>query len=1062
MTESQDRIPFILGLDLGSNSLGWAVIGLVNGSPAALVDAGVRIFPETVDKLEEGNDEPRNAKRRTARQMRRQTERRARRIATTFRLLQKFDLLPQFPEGANPDDPLARDAILKSLDRELERSVEGLIDPAQPHRSRSVLHYRLRALALHQDLPPFAIGRILLNLAQRRGFKSGRLEQMSEKDKAEAGQVQSTISSLDAAMRESGAATIGEFWSKLDPNDRRIRGWGNWSSRAMHVSEFDQIWERQASRLSHILTPSRYRILRRRIFYQRPLKSVAQLVGPCELEPTRRRAPLAHPLFQRFRILQLVNDLRVVQSGRPLRPLSADERARAIELLNAQQSSKFTALARSLGLPRGTTFTHEAGEREEAKGNVTRNKMLAVFGSRWDSLEPHLQSTVVGAVRSMDDKELLGDLGKKQWGLAPQEVARLTDTHLEPGYARLSLKALRLLLEKMESGTPYMTAVKECYPDRLRSTVEELLPPVAQFKAIRNPSVIRSLTELRKVVNAVIRLYGKPDRIQIELARELKKSKKARQAASKENKARRRTREKAVAQILKSCGLGNPSREDVNKAILWEESKHQCPYSGDSIGFCDLFGKDAKWEIEHIIPYSRSLNDSLANKTLCRRDLNRQKGNRTPWEAFGNTSQWDAMVERVSRFEGDRAALREKLALFTMRDDADQLFKEFTDRQLNDTKYASRQAAAYVSRLYGGLSDQHGTQRVFTVSGGITAQLRKGWRLHSILRDGPVAGDDRKPRDDHRHHAIDAAVVALTARSSVEALSRASAQSKVDHRRGFQVESPWSTFHQDLAATIESIIVSHRPDHRLRGALHDETILSPPRPSPDGGPERSRIRRSLVSLSKSMVNDIVDDTTRRLVREKLLSLGMDDPKKAFQDPANCPHLPNRHGSPVPIRKARVYVKGQPKIVGRGPKQRQVLTNENHHLAVYSQQTQSGPKWNGQAVSLLEAIQRRKSGAFVIRPNDDQGNPLALVLHKGDLVRIQTAETSKVFVVRGFSVDSRGAFDLTMAPHNAAGLKEDLKESGEWLRVRRWSDLQRLSPTVCDSGVLGGKLHNVNR
>ena len=214
MNRPSQSIPYILGLDLGANSLGWSIIGLVEDQPACIVDAGVRIFPEAVDKLESGRDEPKNAQRRAARQMRRQTDRRARRLASCFKVLQRFHLLPSYPEAADPNDPLSRDSLIKELDLKLEAELPGLIDPANPHLSRSVLLYRLRALALDHDLPPYAVGRIFFHIAQRRGFKSGRLQEVKEESEKELGQVQSKIQSVEDAIKSGEARTIGEYWSK--------------------------------------------------------------------------------------------------------------------------------------------------------------------------------------------------------------------------------------------------------------------------------------------------------------------------------------------------------------------------------------------------------------------------------------------------------------------------------------------------------------------------------------------------------------------------------------------------------------------------------------------------------------------------------------------------------------------------------------------------------------------------------------------------------------------------------------------------------------------------------
>jgi len=1069
-SEELTGTPYILGLDLGAASLGWAVIGLADGRPARHVDGGVRIFPEAVEDLDQGKDKPKGAQRRLARQMRRQTDRRARRVASTFHALQNGGLLPPFPEGADPADPLARHELINRLDAELACSVAGLIDPACQHRSRSVFHYRLRALANYQDLPPFAAGRALLHIAQRRGFKSGRIEEASgggkdkeqeAETKKELGQVKARIDSLPAEFERLGARTIGEYWSKLDPQEKRIRGLGNWSARQMHLDEFDLIWQRQAPCHPGIMTPALQRIVQRRIFFQRPLRSAAGLVGHCELEPERRRAPLAHLLYQRFRILQLVNDLRINNAIGLSRLLMPEQRDKALDMFSSQQTVTFSSLRKKLGLARGETFSHEEGERKDAPGNRTECKLRGVFGERWATLAEQEKNVIAGCVRSVDDAAALARIAETRWGLDTVDAAHLAGIQLEQGYGRLSLAALRRLLPLMEQGEPYMTAVDKVYPDRARTPVHESLPAVLDpkmgLKNLRNPAVIRALTELRKVVNAIVREYGRPERIQVELARELKKPKDVRKRIAGENRDREGLRKDAIAKIFKESGLGQPSNADIEKAILWEECHHHDPYTGASINFHDLFGSDAKWEIEHITPYSRSLDDSLANKTLCSRETNREKGNKTPFEAFGGTPEWEGMVERVRKFQGDKRAMTRKLDRFTLEAGADDLFDDFTHRQLNDTKYASRLAMEYLGMLYGGVCDENGSRRVNAVSGGVTAQIRKGWRLHSILRDGPSQGE-AKPRDDHRHHAIDALVVALTDPGAVQALSRASERSRLDHRHGFRVEEPWNGFLDEVRATIRGIRVSHRPDHHLRGALHAESLYSPPR-SERGGEPRSRIRKPLSSLAAGNVAEIVDEKVREAVERKLIELGQEHPKEAFKNNTNLPTLPNRHGDPVPIRRVRVYVSGSPQQIGTGAASRYVMSKDNHHLAIYRLPLDKKgiERWAGEAVSLMDAVARKRDGKPVIAPANEAGAPLVMALYKGDVVEMTVPKSEpterELFVIRSFSIEGNSP-DIHAARHNLASEKKELMKRGEWTRIRSWAEFQKLDPRIVKLDALG--------
>jgi CRISPR-associated endonuclease Csn1 len=538
----------------------------------------------------------------------------------------------------------------------------------------------------------------------------------------------------------------------------------------------------------------------------------------------------------------------------------------------------------------------------------------------------------------------------------------------------------------------------------------------------------------------------------------LKKPKDVRKRIAGENRDREGLRKGAIKKIFRECGLGQPSNADIDKAILWEECGHRDPYTGASINFHDLFGSDAKWEIEHIIPYSRSLDDSLGNKTLCSRETNRQKGNRTPFEAFGGTSEWEGMVEQVKKFQGDPRAMERKFARFTLKGGADEIFDDFTHRQLNDTRYASVLAMEYLGMLYGGVCDEDGTRRVSAVSGGVTAQIRKGWRLHSILRDGPSQGE-AKPRDDHRHHAIDALVVALTDAGAVQALSRASERSRLDHRHGFRVDEPWNGFLDEVRTVIRAIRVSHRPDHHLRGALHAESLYSPPR-SERGEEPRSRIRKPLFSLSAGNVAEIVDEKVREAVERKLIDLAQADPKEAFKNSANLPALPNRHGAPVPIRRVRVYVSGSPQQIGTGAAARYVTSKDNHHLAIYRlpPDKKGTERWTGEAVSLMDAVARKRRGQPVIAPVNEAGAPLVMALYKGDVVEMTVPKLEPVqrdlFVVRGYSVEKRGAPEINVVRHNLAAEISDLKKAGEWRRIRNWDEFRLLDPRIVRLDALG--------
>jgi CRISPR-associated endonuclease Csn1 len=271
--------PYVLGIDLGTNSLGWAMIGLEGGKAARLIRCGVRIFEAGMDgNIESGQEESRNLKRRQMRSQRRQIERRARRQSKVFHLLQRYCLLPD--NRATTSETL-QDAI-NALDRKIldstwfaaKRQSGAFKQPEQ------VLPYMLRACALGEPLPPHYLGRALYHLAQRRGFKSNR-KAPSKKDE-KPGEVETGINELRDGIAQTGSRTLGEYFAHLDPFERRIRQ--RWTHRTMYQDEFNRIWEAQAAHHPEILTPERRKELHSALFYQRPLWFPDSLVGKCELD----------------------------------------------------------------------------------------------------------------------------------------------------------------------------------------------------------------------------------------------------------------------------------------------------------------------------------------------------------------------------------------------------------------------------------------------------------------------------------------------------------------------------------------------------------------------------------------------------------------------------------------------------------------------------------------------------------------------------------------------------------------------------------------------------------
>jgi CRISPR-associated endonuclease Csn1 len=238
-------------------------------------------------------------------------------------------------------------------------------------------------------------------------------------------------------------------------------------------------------------------------------------------------------------------------------------------------------------------------------------------------------------------------------------------------------------------------------------------------------------------------------------------------------------------------------------------------------------------DIDHILPYSKTWDDSPANKIVCLAEANKFKRNRSPWEAWGDTEQWEAIAERAQQLPGNK---RWRFAPDAMEQFAGQ--GGFLARQLMETQYLSRMARKYLMALYADRPDEN---PVWVTPGRLTEMLRRRWGLNALLHDHNQY-DTNKPknRQDHRHHAIDAAVIALTDRSFLNRISREAGRMEAEGLEDFVwrsiPEEPWENFRKEMRGILENMVVSHRPRHKIidfslrrlgrdrtAGRLHNDT-----------------------------------------------------------------------------------------------------------------------------------------------------------------------------------------------------------------------------------------------
>ena len=821
-----------LGLDIGTTSIGWWLYKTDGQGTSAritgVIDGGVRIFsdgrePAPAHKV----GKPLAYKRRVARAMRRRRDRYLRRRATLMKVLARSGLMPSDPTEA------------KALE---------VLDP-----------YQLRATGLDEALPLTHFGRALFHLNQRRGFKSNR---KTDRGDNESGKIKDATARLDQEMMANHARTYGEFLymrrqkapdprhvptvrtrlsvgKRGGPDAKEEAGYDFYPDRRHLEEEFHALWTTQAG-VHPELTEELRDLVFEKIFYQRPLKEPK--VGLC-LFTSEERLAKAHPLTQRRVLYETVNQLRVTADGRSARVLTLEERDQIIHALDNKKPTKslssmnltLKALSKVLNLRDGERFTLETGVREAIACDPVRAAMLMSFGANWSKLDWQSQWDIISRVRKVQseaDFDKIVDWLMGQHKLNKETAEKVANVHLPDGYGRLGFNATERILSYLKANViPYSEAVAACgwhhsnertgeclnalpyygeVLDRhvIPGTYDETDDEITRYGRITNPTVHIGLNQLRRLVNRIIETYGKPDQIVVELARDLKQSEQQKKDAIK------RIRDTTADAIRRSETLREHGVKDTghNRMLLrlFEElgpaiGPRCCPYTGTPISAAMVLNGDC--DIDHILPYSRTLDDSFSNKTLCLKEANREKRDQTPYEAWGSEPVRWAKIEANLKNLSDSKKWRfgpDAIERFESKSD-------FLDRALVDTQYLSRISRAYLDTLYteGG--------HVWVVPGRMTEMLRRHWGLNSLLSDKERGAVKAKNRTDHRHHAIDAAVIAATDRSLIQRIAKAAGQGEQAAQSADLVArdtpEPWQHFRSDVATQLDKIVVSHRADH---------------------------------------------------------------------------------------------------------------------------------------------------------------------------------------------------------------------------------------------------------
>lgn len=542
-------------------------------------------------------------------------------------------------------------------------------------------------------------------------------------------------------------------------------------------------------------------------------------------------APKPSPLFQLCRIYEAVNNIRLTRPDGSPRDITPEERVKIVAHLQSSASLSFAALKKLL--KEKALIADQLTSKSGLKGNTTRVALAAAlqpYPQYHRLLDMELETRMMtvqltdeetGEVTerevavvtdsyvhqplyrlwhilySIEERDamrraLITQLGMKEEDLDGGLLDQLYRLDfVKPGYGNKSAKFICKLLPQLQQGLGYSEACAAVgYRHSNSPTSEEITErtllekiPLLQRNELRQPLVEKILNQMINLVNALKAEYG-IDEVRVELARELKMSREERERMTRQNDKRKEANDE-VAEKIQKCGL-YPTKSRIRKYMLWEEAGKVCLYCGRSIEEEQCLNGD-DMEVEHIIPKSVLYDDSYGNKTCACHECNQTKGNRTALEYIRAKGREAEYMKRINDL------LKEKKISYSkhqrLRWLKEDIPSDFLERQLRLTQYISRQAMAIL---------QQGIRRVSASEGGVTARLRSLWGYGKILhtlnldRYDSMGETERVSREgetteklhitnwskrmDHRHHAIDALVVACTRQSYIQRLNRLSSE----------------------------------------------------------------------------------------------------------------------------------------------------------------------------------------------------------------------------------------------------------------------------------------------
>jgi len=779
-----------LGLDIGSNSIGFALLN-INESKNQIV----------FDELERNSivfSEPSNAEdRRKARGARRRNERKSTRNIKARKVFVDF----QIAAKEFIDDTTYYINNLKPSTRDVYNLREKAVNGAQLTKDEFLLAtYSILTDRGYNNM--FAI--------DSSDEEEGKINEAINKNK----QIYSEENYLLPSMVLTSHRKELEKKYQNIPIRNKADDYRNSLSRDMHKEEFKKVVLSQLSNTEIFLIPEECNKFIENIlnedeinspFYQRPLKSFEDMVEYCTFydkynpKGSYKRVPLANIKNIESTLRQKLDNHEIIESKTGvIATLSKEDIDKVIDFWTDTPSSSkidFKNILKSAGFKNFELF---AGKNVsdtilDIKAYIGMQEILKKYNIDFKTKDNEFYNDVLLQLYYFKNKKLrvekINDLIKK-YDLSldinfSNEIASLSNMD---GFGSLSLKFINEILDTMKAfNLKHHEALEKLgyFSKHIGMPTYNYLPPLEPTKAdIRwlqekipyfdmkhlfyqpmiSPKVKRVISVLRKLINEIIFKYGPIDEIVIETAKELNSTSEAEQI--KENQAKDKKKNDEAKKYLKDKKIVENDK-NVERAKLFIEQRCKCLFSGENITDDDAFDEN-KTEIEHFIPRSIIWINSYKNKILVKKKYNQNKSNQNPIAYLTSKGEWEKFKNRVEELSispnKKEWLTNEEIINSAMAKD------NWQDSYLNDTKTATRVIQKYLNHYLFPYENAHGKdakKHIFSVTGRAINELKYLWGINAIM---PKDENGKKDRNTNYHHTLDAFTIALCSNSAIKNL----------------------------------------------------------------------------------------------------------------------------------------------------------------------------------------------------------------------------------------------------------------------------------------------------